>query len=251
MNERVIRITYGVIFGITCLISLITLGITASLVSKYNKDGYPPDHTGAYRDRIRLLLVASVWTTFFSREYQLVMGARRWEKKGIASHSARSGGGGGVECRCGEAGGTPPRDRLRLEWRVPSKALLHEQGSSFPLRKPSASWTAHTDPAVIFNVGFQLFGHSTLWGILPHLIWVAIGFILFLIGSSALTALTDKISCGDVSDAFERCNMVKASVVTGWISTILCFIALLYLIGLAFKARAWGGVHRQNLYVDA
>lgn len=69
MNERFIRISYTIIFGITLIISIITLGISASLVSKYNKDGYPPEHTGAYRDRIRLLLVASVWTTFFGREY--------------------------------------------------------------------------------------------------------------------------------------------------------------------------------------
>lgn len=69
MNERFIRISYTIIFGITLIISIITLGISASLVSKYNKDGYPPEHTGAYRDRIRLLLVASVWTTFFAREY--------------------------------------------------------------------------------------------------------------------------------------------------------------------------------------
>lgn len=69
MNERFIRLSYALIFGIICIISIITLGITASLVAKYNKIGYPPDHTGAYRDRIRLLLVGSVWTTFFSREY--------------------------------------------------------------------------------------------------------------------------------------------------------------------------------------
>lgn len=69
MNERFIRISYTILFVIIAIISIITLGITASLVSKYNKDGYPPEHTGAYRDRIRLLLVASVWTTFFAREY--------------------------------------------------------------------------------------------------------------------------------------------------------------------------------------
>lgn len=90
-----------------------------------------------------------------------------------------------------------------------------------------------------------------MWGILPHLVWVVIGFILLMIGTASLTALTDKISCGNPAETFERCSMVKASVVTGWIDTIMCFIALLYLIGLAFKARAWGGVHRQNLYVDA
>lgn len=105
--------------------------------------------------------------------------------------------------------------------------------------------------SVIFQVGFQLFGHSTIWGILPHLVWVIIGFILYMIGSASLTALTDKLDCGDVSDLFQRCNMVKADVVTGWITTIMLFIALLYLLVLAFKARGWGGVHKQNLYVDA
>lgn len=69
MNARFIRLSYTIIFVIIAIISLITLGITASLVSKYNKDGYPPEHTNSYRDRIRLLLVGSVWTTFFAREY--------------------------------------------------------------------------------------------------------------------------------------------------------------------------------------
>jgi hypothetical protein len=34
-------------------------------VGYYNGHGYP---SGSYRDRIRILLVAGVWTTFFGRE---------------------------------------------------------------------------------------------------------------------------------------------------------------------------------------
>lgn len=41
----------------------------ASLVAHYNSEGYPPVHTNAYRDRIRILLAAGIWTTFMGREW--------------------------------------------------------------------------------------------------------------------------------------------------------------------------------------
>jgi hypothetical protein len=37
-------------------------------VAHYNSEGYPPVHTNAYRDRIRILLAAGIWTTFMGRE---------------------------------------------------------------------------------------------------------------------------------------------------------------------------------------
>lgn len=62
-SERVIRFTHTFLFTLVLLSSIVALGISASLVGHYNSHGYPPVHTDAYRDRIRILLVASVWTT--------------------------------------------------------------------------------------------------------------------------------------------------------------------------------------------
>ncbi len=45
------------------LSSVVSLAISASLVKFYNDHQYP---SGAYRDRIRILLVASVWTLAIS-----------------------------------------------------------------------------------------------------------------------------------------------------------------------------------------
>lgn len=73
-SERVIRFTHTFLFTLVLLSSIVALGISASLVGHYNNHGYPPVHTDAYRDRIRILLVASVWTTawgckFFARNH--------------------------------------------------------------------------------------------------------------------------------------------------------------------------------------
>jgi len=62
-------------------------------------------------------------------------------------------------------------------------------------------------------------GHHVVFGLLAHLIPVAIAFILFLIGSASLTALTRPISCVNAGDGFERCNIVKGLVVISWIDT--------------------------------
>ena len=62
-SERVIRFTHTFLFTLVLLASIVALGISGSLVGHYNSNGYPPAHTNAYRDRIRILLVASVWTT--------------------------------------------------------------------------------------------------------------------------------------------------------------------------------------------
>jgi hypothetical protein len=64
-NERGVRLSHTVIFGLTTLAAIVALAISASLVAHYNSEGYPG---GAYRDRIRILLVASVWTTGIGRE---------------------------------------------------------------------------------------------------------------------------------------------------------------------------------------
>ena len=53
------------IFPHQTLTSIVCLAISSSLVTYYNDNGYPP--RGAYKPRIRILLVASVWTTVFSR----------------------------------------------------------------------------------------------------------------------------------------------------------------------------------------
>ncbi|WVW79324.1 hypothetical protein I302_101292 [Kwoniella bestiolae CBS 10118] len=64
-SDRAVRISHSVLFGLTLLVSIIALIISATLVAHYNNEGYPPVHTGAYTARIRILLVASVWTVFF------------------------------------------------------------------------------------------------------------------------------------------------------------------------------------------
>ncbi|WRT69030.1 uncharacterized protein IL334_006013 [Kwoniella shivajii] len=64
-SEKAIRLTHSILFGLVLLVSIIALIISATLVAHYNQQGYPSDHTGAYTARLRILLVASVWTTVF------------------------------------------------------------------------------------------------------------------------------------------------------------------------------------------
>lgn len=72
---------------------------------------------------------------------------------------------------------------------------------------------------MILTVGFQLLGQSRAFGLLTHLIPIAISFILYLIGVSSLTALTDKVDCGNSGQTFSRCSVVKGLVVISWIDT--------------------------------
>lgn len=67
-SERGVRYSHVALFTLTLLASIVALAISASLVKYYNDNGYPAAHYAAYRDRIRILLVASVWTTAISRE---------------------------------------------------------------------------------------------------------------------------------------------------------------------------------------
>lgn len=62
-------------------------------------------------------------------------------------------------------------------------------------------------------------GTHRAFGILSHLVPVSIGFILFIIGTASLTALTDKIDCGRAGQSFDRCNIVKGLVIISWIDT--------------------------------
>lgn len=70
MNERLIRILQAVLMALVLIFALISLGISADLVSKYNKHGRVefPDHTNGYRDRTRIILTASIWTTLSARK---------------------------------------------------------------------------------------------------------------------------------------------------------------------------------------
>jgi hypothetical protein len=63
-SERIVRISHSAIFGLMTLAAIVALAISASLVAHYNQDGYPAVHTAPYRDRIRICLAASIWTTF-------------------------------------------------------------------------------------------------------------------------------------------------------------------------------------------
>ncbi|GFZ47426.1 hypothetical protein JCM24511_05170 [Saitozyma sp. JCM 24511] len=169
VSERGVRITHSVLFTLTTLAAIVVLAISASLVAHYNSEGYPPVHTNAYRDRIRILLAAGIWTTFMG---------------------------------------------------------------------------------LLLTVGFHVAGQTVVFGILTHLIPVVIAFILFIIGASSLTALTDKIDCSKAADAFDRCNIVKGLVIISWIDTIFVFLTLIFIVVLCFIARSGFGVRRSTLYVD-
>ncbi|RXK37873.1 hypothetical protein M231_04872 [Tremella mesenterica] len=169
ISERGVRLSHSILYGLTLLASIIALAISAALVKYYNDNGYPPAHHEAYKARIRILLVASVWTVVFG---------------------------------------------------------------------------------LIFLIGFNTIGRHVAMGILTHLVPTAIGFILFLIGVSSLTALTDKVDCGNSGQSFKRCDIVKGLVVISWIDTIFLFLSLAFIITLAFIARGWSGVHRSTLYIE-
>ncbi|GAA6011659.1 hypothetical protein JCM11491_004724 [Sporobolomyces phaffii] len=89
-------------------------------------------------------------------------------------------------------------------------------------------------------VGAIAFPGSAAFGIVFVLVAFAISFILYLIGASSLTALTDKINCGNVT--WSRCNVTKGLVAISWIETIFVFIILLYTIFLGIKASRSGPV---------
>lgn len=72
---------------------------------------------------------------------------------------------------------------------------------------------------VVLTVGFQVMGENIAFGILTHLIPLAIAFILFIIGAGSLTALTNATDCGNSTQTFDRCNIVKGLVVISWIDT--------------------------------
>ena len=74
VSDRAVKLSHTVLFTLTLLASIVALAISASLVAHYNTDGYPPVHTKAYKDRIRIILVASVWTTAIASEWFLEMG---------------------------------------------------------------------------------------------------------------------------------------------------------------------------------
>ncbi|KAK8843342.1 hypothetical protein IAR55_006998 [Kwoniella newhampshirensis] len=169
VSARAVRIAHTVLFTLVLLASVICLGISGALVGHYNREGYPPVHTGGYRDRIRITLVASVWSTAF---------------------------------------------------------------------------------ALILTIGFQVAGRNIAFGLLTHLVPVAIGFILFLIGAASLTGLTDKIDCGMSGQTFSKCGVVKGLVVISWIDTIILLITLVFIITLCFIARGGYGVHKSTLYAD-
>jgi hypothetical protein len=72
-NERAVRLTHSILFTLLTLASIVALAISASLVAHYNNEGYPPVNTNPYRDRIRICLAASIWTTFIGRELSLAL----------------------------------------------------------------------------------------------------------------------------------------------------------------------------------
>ncbi|KAK4058710.1 hypothetical protein OIO90_000154 [Microbotryomycetes sp. JL221] len=59
VSERSIRLVHLPLFVLVLLSGIVALAISGSLVGHYNSVGYP---NVSYRDRIRILLVASIWT---------------------------------------------------------------------------------------------------------------------------------------------------------------------------------------------
>ena len=68
VSDRAVRLAHTILFALVLVASIIALAISASLVSHYNHDGYPDHHTDAYKARIRILLVSSVWTVAFGSQ---------------------------------------------------------------------------------------------------------------------------------------------------------------------------------------
>ncbi|GAA5829641.1 hypothetical protein JCM11251_000231 [Rhodosporidiobolus azoricus] len=97
-------------------------------------------------------------------------------------------------------------------------------------------------------VGAFFFADRLAFGIFFHLIAFTITFLLALIGSASLTALTDKIDCGDVD--WSRCNITKGLVAIGWIETIFAFIILIMVLVLGIKSRSGVGM-RKGALTDA
>lgn len=63
VSDKMIRMSHTPLFALSSVFSLITLAISASLVAHYNDVGYP---NISYRDRIRILLAASIWSLLIS-----------------------------------------------------------------------------------------------------------------------------------------------------------------------------------------
>ncbi|GAA5969977.1 hypothetical protein JCM11641_000216 [Rhodosporidiobolus odoratus] len=94
-------------------------------------------------------------------------------------------------------------------------------------------------------VGAFFFPDRSAFGIMFHLVAFTIAFILYLIGSSSLVALTDKVNCGDVD--WSRCNITKGLVAIGWIETIFVFALLIFVLILGIKSRSGVGMRKSAL----
>ncbi|KAI5476247.1 hypothetical protein MNV49_007947 [Pseudohyphozyma bogoriensis] len=62
VSERAVRVFHPILFVLITIAGIISLAISASLVKHYNDTAYP---STSIRDRVRLLLVASIWTVLF------------------------------------------------------------------------------------------------------------------------------------------------------------------------------------------
>ncbi|GAA5888941.1 hypothetical protein JCM5296_002749 [Sporobolomyces johnsonii] len=94
-------------------------------------------------------------------------------------------------------------------------------------------------------IGTFFFPAHVAFGIMFHLIAFIVAFILYLVGASSLTALTDKIDCGH--STVSRCNVTKGLVAIGWIETIFIFIILIVVFILGVKSRSGKGMRRGAL----
>lgn len=90
-----------------------------------------------------------------------------------------------------------------------------------PSRPFLAHWTFST-VSIFSVVGTIAFPDNVAFGIFPHIIGFTILFLLLLIGSSSLTALTDKVSCGNVD--WSRCKVTKGLVAIGCVRSFFSFL---------------------------
>ncbi|GAA6001191.1 hypothetical protein JCM10207_007452 [Rhodosporidiobolus poonsookiae] len=68
VSERFVRFSVVPLTTISFILSVVTLGLSASLEAHWAKNGFP---NGSYRDRERILLAASIWG-FLISIYSLV-----------------------------------------------------------------------------------------------------------------------------------------------------------------------------------
>lgn len=105
------------------------------------------------------------------------------------------------------------RDRERILLAAGIWGILISGAHTVPSAPRAVPDFSHPVPRAAYSLFGTIFAPgSTAFGIFPHLIAFTIAFILYLVGASSLTALTDKVTCSNAAETFSRCNTTKALV---------------------------------------